>query len=91
MTSTCNVQILKSNEDFHLNEHTVVRTSDESDWQVRLLSSKSLLQQPSRSRNPTPVAVLFKQNLGTFSLGPAADMYIITYKSRILNKPKKTY
>ena len=26
-----------------------------------------------------------------FPLGPAADMYITTYKNRILNKPKKTY
>ena len=40
----CTVQVCKSNKDFQLNQHTVVRTSNESDWQVRLLSSKCLLQ-----------------------------------------------
>ena len=46
MTSTCTLQICKSNKDFQLNEHTVVRTSDESNRQVGLLSSKCLLQPP---------------------------------------------
>ena len=48
MTSACTVQVYKSTKDFQLNEHIVVkvRTRDESDWQVKLLFSESLLQPP---------------------------------------------
>ena len=56
-----------------------------------LLSSKCLLQLPESQPLSNPGHSFVETNLRTFPLGPAADMYIITYKNRILNKPKKTY